>query len=88
MGKLFHGERLVPKTAFDEYGGKRGSAAPFTSSDLQNSKQNPFHIVNKLGKTLNFHLMVSPQIAIGIKPIPLIGVRLICQTVFFLIGKV
>ena len=61
VGKLFHGGASnVPKTAFDEYGGKRGSAAPFTSSDLQNSKQNPFHIVNKLGKTFKLPLNGIP----------------------------
>ena len=42
VGKLFHGGvSNVPKEAFDEYGGRIGSAAPFSSSDLQNSKQNP-----------------------------------------------
>ena len=61
VGKLFHGGTSnVPKTAFDEYGGKRGSAAPFTSSDLQNSKQNPFHTVNKLGKTFKLPLNGIP----------------------------
>ena len=61
VGKLFHGGTSnVPKTAFDEYGGKKGSAAPFTSSDLQNSKQNPFHEVNKLGKTFKLPLNGIP----------------------------
>mgnify|MGYP001367147594 FL=1 len=61
VGKLFHGGTSnVPKTAFDEYGGKKGSAAPFTSSDLQNSKQNPFHKVNKLGKTFKLPLNGIP----------------------------
>ena len=61
VGKLFHGGTSnVPKTAFDEYGGKKGSAAPFTSSDLQNSKQNPFHTVNKLGKIFKLPLNGIP----------------------------
>ena len=61
MGKLFHGGTSnVPKTAFDEYGGKKGSAAPFTSSDLQNSKQNPFHTVNKSGKIFKLPLNGIP----------------------------
>ena len=61
VGKLFHGGTSnVPKTAFDEYGGKKGSAAPFTSSDLQNSKQNPFHTVNKSGKIFKLPLNGIP----------------------------
>ena len=61
VGKLFHGgSSNVPKSAFDEYGGKKGSAAPFTSSDLQISKQNPFHKVNKSGKTFKLPLNGIP----------------------------
>ena len=53
VGKLFHGGvSNVPKVAFDEYGGRIGSAAPFLSSDLQNSKQKPIHEVTILGKKI------------------------------------
>lgn len=61
IGKLFHGSTAnVPSTAFDAYGGKLGSAAPFTSSELQISKQNPFHKVSKLGKTFKLPLNGMP----------------------------
>lgn len=61
IGKLFHGGTSnVPKAAFDQYGGKLGSAAPFTSSELQNSKQNPYHEVNKLDKTFRLPLNGIP----------------------------
>ena len=61
IGKLFHGSTAnVPTTAFDAYGGKLGSAAPFTSSDLQISKQNPYHEISKLGKTFKLPLNGMP----------------------------
>ena len=61
IGKLFHGSTAnVPSTAFDVYGGKLGSAAPFTSSDLQISKQNPYHEISKLGKTFKLPLNGMP----------------------------
>ena len=61
IGKLFHGGASnVPKTAFDLYGGKSGSAAPFTSSELQNSKQDPYHLVTKGGKTFKLPLNGMP----------------------------
>ena len=61
IGKLFHGGASnVPKAAFDQYGGKLGSAAPFTSSELQISKQNPFHKITKLGKTFRLPLNGMP----------------------------
>ena len=61
IGKLFHGTTAnVPTTAFDAYGGKLGSAAPFTSSELQISKQNPFHKISKLGKTFKLPLNGMP----------------------------
>ena len=61
VGKIFHGGASnVPKSAFDEYGGKKGSAAPFSTSDLENSKQNPFHEVTKLGKTFKLPLNGMP----------------------------
>ena len=61
IGKLFHGGASnVPKAAFDQYGGKLGSASPFTSSELQISKQNPFHKITKLGKTFRLPLNGMP----------------------------
>ena len=61
IGKLFHGSTAnVPTTAFDAYGGKLGAAAPFTSSDLQISKQNPYHEISKLGKTFKLPLNGMP----------------------------
>jgi arylsulfatase A-like enzyme len=61
IGKLFHGSTAnVPTTAFDAYGGKLGSAAPFTSSELQISKQKPFHKVSKLGKIFKLPLNGMP----------------------------
>ena len=60
MGKLFHGgSSNVPKPPLMNMG-KKGSAAPFTSSDLQISKQNPFHKVNKSGKTFKLPLNGIP----------------------------
>lgn len=61
VGKLFHGGATnVPKTAFNSYGGKKGSSAPFTSSELQNSKQDPYHLVTKGGKTFKLPLNGMP----------------------------
>ena len=61
VGKLFHGGvSNVPLEAFDEYGGRIGSAAPFSSSDLQNSKQNPSHEVTILGKKFRLPLNGMP----------------------------
>ena len=61
VGKLFHGGASnVPKAAFDSYGGKKGSSAPFTSSELQNSKQDPYHLVTKGGKTFKLPLNGMP----------------------------
>ena len=61
VGKLFHGGASnVPKAAFDLYGGKKGSSAPFTSSELQNSKQDPYHLVTKGGKTFKLPLNGMP----------------------------
>ena len=61
VGKLFHGGvSNVPEAAFDEYGGRIGSAAPFNSSDLHNSKQNPNHEVTILGKKFQLPLNGMP----------------------------
>lgn len=61
VGKLFHGGATnVPKTAFDLYGGKKGSSAPFTSYELQNSKQDPYNLVTKGGKTFKLPLNGMP----------------------------
>jgi arylsulfatase A-like enzyme len=61
VGKLFHGGvSNVPELAFDEYGGRIGSAAPFNSSDLQNSKQNPYHEVTILDKKFKLPLNGMP----------------------------
>ncbi len=61
VGKLFHGGGSnFPKAAFDHYGGRRGSAAPFTSSELHTSKQNPYHEVTKGGKTFKIPLNGMP----------------------------
>ncbi|MDA9036336.1 sulfatase-like hydrolase/transferase, partial [Flavobacteriaceae bacterium] len=49
VGKIFHG-RGTPINAFDSYGGRMGSSAPFDSKDLRNNKQNPSHEVIKQGK--------------------------------------
>ena len=49
VGKIFHG-RGIPVSAFDAYGGRMGSSAPFNSKELQNSKQNPSHELIKQGK--------------------------------------
>ena len=57
VGKLFHGGvSNVPEVAFDEYGGRIGSAAPFNSTDLNNSKQNPQNKVTILGKKFKLPL--------------------------------
>ena len=61
VGKIFHGGAAnVPKDAFDEYAGRTGSSAPFTTAELQNSKQKPFHEVTKLGKTFRLPLNGMP----------------------------
>lgn len=74
IGKLFHGSTAnVPTTAFDAYGGKLGAAVPFTSSDLQISKQNPYHEISKLGKTFKLPLNGMPADRYCVGPILLIG---------------
>ncbi|MEK9517313.1 MAG: sulfatase [Flavobacteriaceae bacterium] len=61
IGKLFHGgSSNVPKAAFDQYGGRGGSTKPFTSTELQNSKQNPYHQVTKGAKTFELPLNGMP----------------------------
>ena len=58
-GKLFHGGTPnVPKPPLMNMEEKE-IAAPFTSSDLQN-RTNPFHTVNKLGKTFKLPLNGIP----------------------------
>lgn len=62
IGKLFHGGiSNIPKAAFDDYGGRFGSASPFSSSDLKNSNQKPYHEVNKMGKTFRLPLNGMPS---------------------------
>ena len=60
MGKLFHGGTSnVPKPPLMNMEGKEDQQHLFFS-DLQISKQNPFHIVNKLGKTFKLPLNGIP----------------------------
>jgi arylsulfatase A-like enzyme len=51
VGKIFHsGVDKMPEGAFDEYGGKGGSGAPFTGKELSVQAQTPFNRVIKHGK--------------------------------------
>jgi len=59
VGKIFHG-RGTPINAFDAYGGRMGSSAPFDSKDLRNNKQNPSHEVIKQGKKILLPLNGMP----------------------------
>jgi arylsulfatase A-like enzyme len=55
VGKLFHGGATnVPKTAFDSYGGKKGSSAPFTSSNFKIANKIPTTLSPKGVKLLNY----------------------------------
>ncbi len=61
VGKIFHGGvAKMPEGAFDEYGGRGGSAAPFMSKDLSIPAQTPFHYVVKQGKEFSLPLNGIP----------------------------
>lgn len=61
VGKLFHSSlNKIPEGAFDEYGERGSSASPFSSEDIALAHQNPFHTVEKAGKTFRFPLNGIP----------------------------
>lgn len=61
VGKIFHGGLAkMPEGAFDEYGGRGGSASPFTSADLSIPAQTPFNHIVKEGKKFSLPLNGIP----------------------------
>ncbi|MEM7373312.1 MAG: sulfatase [Bacteroidota bacterium] len=61
VGKIFHSSpSKMPEEAFDEYGGKGGSASPFSSADLQLAHQTPFHEVQIAEKSFRLPLNGIP----------------------------
>ena len=83
LGNYSMGVSNVPLEAFDEYGGRIGSAAPFSSSDLQNSKQNPSHEVTILGKKFRLPLNGMPADRYWNKAHTFIGVQWTYPIVYF-----
>lgn len=60
-GKIFHsGGNQIPEGAFDEYGGKGSSGAPFTGKELNTAAQAPYHYVSKQGKIFRLPLNGIP----------------------------
>lgn len=61
VGKIFHGGvAKMPEGAFDEYGGRGGSAAPFTSEEISIAAQTPFNPIIKQGKKFSLPLNGIP----------------------------